>query len=115
MYRFTTTVMIFALALGYQSAYAAPPENVPSIVVHFTDLDLSRSEAAAVLYERLDGAAEAVCAPLDDRALGRHMSFKACVQAAISAAVAKIDRPALTAYHEAKTNRRNATIQIAQK
>jgi hypothetical protein len=37
------------------------------------------------------------------------------VQAAISAAVAKIDRPALTAYHEAKTNRRNATIQIAQK
>ena len=76
MYRFTTTVMIFALALGFQSAYAAPPESVPSIVVHFADLDLSRSEGAAVLYQRLNGAAETVCAPLDGRHLGRHMSSR---------------------------------------
>ena len=115
MYRFTTTVMIFALALGFQSAYAAPPESVPSIVVHFADLDLSRSEGAAVLYQRLNGAAETVCAPLDGRHLGRHMSFKACVQAAISAALAKVDQRALAAYYEAKANPRNATIQIALK
>lgn len=115
MYRFTTTMMMFALALGFQSAYAAPPENVPSIVVHFADLDLSRSEGAAVLYHRLRGAAERVCSPLDDRDLARHMSFTACVQGALSTGVAKVDRPALTAYYEAKTNRRNATIQIAQK
>ena len=115
MYRFTTTMMIFALALGFQSAHAAPPQNVPSVVVHFADLDLSRSEGATVLYHRLKGAAETVCAPLDDRDLARHMSFKACVQNAISTAVAKVDQPALTAYYEAKTNGRNATIQIAQK
>ena len=115
MYRFTTTMMMFALALGFQSAYAAPPENAPSKVVKFADLDLSRSEGASVLYQRLRGAAESVCAPLDDRDLARQKSFKACVQSAISAAVATVDRPALTAYCEAKTNRRNATIQIAQK
>lgn len=114
MYRFTTTMTMFALALGFQSAYAAPPENVPSIVVHFADLDLSRSEGAAVLYQRLKGAAETVCAPLDDRDLARHMSFKACVHSAISTAVTKVDQPALTAYYEAKTHGRNATIQIAQ-
>ena len=120
MYRCTTMTMILALALGFQAAYAAPPGNAPSIVVHFADLDLSRSEGAAVLYQRLNGAAETVCAPLDDRGVGRHMRFRACVQSAISTAVAKVDRPALTTYYEAKTyqartNRRNATIQIAQK
>jgi len=115
MYRFTTTMMIFALAIGFQSAHAAPLQNVPSVVVHFADLDLSRSEGATVLYQRLKGAAKTVCAPLDDRNLARHQSFEACMQNAISTAVAKVDEPALTAYYEAKMNGRNATIWIAQK
>jgi len=62
MYRFTTPMTIFALAVGFQSAHAAPPENVPSAVVHFADLDLSRSAGVTVLYQRLQGAAETVCA-----------------------------------------------------
>jgi UrcA family protein len=115
MYRLTTTMTMFALALGFHSAHAAPPQNVPSVVVHFADLDLSRSEGTRVLYQRLKGAAETVCAPLDDRDLARHMRFTACVQSAISAAVAKVDQPTLAAYYEAKTNGRNAIIQIAQK
>jgi len=115
MYRFTTTIMIFALVLGFQSANAAAPQDVPSVVVHFPDLDLSRSEGATALYQRLKVAAETVCAPRDDRALANQMRFKACVQSAISTAVAKVDKTALTAYYETKTNGRNATIQIAQK
>lgn len=115
MYRFTTLMTLFALVLGFQSAYAAAPQEVPSVVVHFADLDLSRNGDAQVLYQRLNRAAERVCAPLDDRDLARHMRFMACVQGAISTAVATVDRPALTAYNEMKTNRRNAAIQIAQK
>jgi UrcA family protein len=115
MYRFTLTMTIFALALAFQSAHAASPQNVPSVVVHFADLDLSRSEGITVLYHRLKGAAETVCAPHDGRDLARHMSFKACVQSAISTAAAKVDQPALTAYYETKTIGRNATVQIAQK
>ncbi len=115
MFRFIITMMIFALAIEFQSARAAPQQDVPFKVVHFADLDLSRSEGATVLYRRLKGAAETVCAPLDDRDLARHMRFKACVQNAISTAVAKVDQPALTAYYETKTYGRNATIQIAQK
>jgi len=115
MYRSTITMMIIALALGFQSAHAATPQNGPSVVVHFADLDLSRSEGVAVLYQRAQEAAETVCAPLNAAELARHMRFKACVNTAISAAVTKADIPALTAYYEAKTNGRNATIQIAQK
>jgi len=115
MYRFTATMTIFALVLGLQSAHAAAPQDVPSVVVHFADLDLSRSEGATVLYQRLKDAAETVCAPLDERDLARYFSFNACVENAISTAVAKVNRPALTAYYEAKTSGRKATIQIAQK
>jgi UrcA family protein len=114
MYRFTTTMMILALALGFQSAHAAPPQDAPSVVVHFADLDISHSAGATVLYQRLQGAAETVCGRHDDRDLARYMSFKACVQNAIGTAVAKVGQPALTAYYEAKANRRHATIQIAQ-
>lgn len=115
MYRFTMTIVTFAMALGLQPARAAAPQNVPSLVVHFADLDLSRSDGAAVLYQRLKVAAETVCFPLDDRALARHRLFSACVQNAISSAVAKVDRPALTTYYKAQQGLRNATIKIAQK
>jgi UrcA family protein len=114
MYRFTITMMIFALALGFQSAHAAPPQLGPDVVVHFADLNLSRSEGAALLYRRLKVAAEKICFPLDDRALARHVRYTACVQSVISTAVAKVDRPVLSAYYEANTNGRNGANQIAQ-
>lgn len=73
--------------------------------MHFADLDLAGSAGAAVLYQRLQVAAEMVCAPLDDREVLRHMHFEACVQRTISTAVvAKVDQPALTIYCEEKTN-----------
>jgi UrcA family protein len=84
------------------------------IDVHFADLDLTRSEGAAVLYQRIEGAAKTVCAPLDARDLASQMRFKMCVQTAIGSAVAKVERPVLTAYYKARANGRNATIQIAK-
>jgi UrcA family protein len=111
MNRFATTMIMFALALGFESAYAAPPAEAPSVVVRFGDLDLSRSEGAKQLYQRLNSAAETVCAPLDGGELVRHMKFRECVRTAINTAVAKVDRPALTAYYEA--GHRNATNQFA--
>lgn len=115
MYRFATTMMTVALALGFQSAHAFGPQPGPPVVVHFADLDLSRSQGAAVLYQRLKVAAETVCFPFDDDlTLARQRIYKACVQSAISTAVAKVHRPALTAYYEANTTARNGTTQIAQ-
>jgi len=114
MYRFTTTTMIFALALGSQLTQAAAPQDVHFVDVRFADLDLTRSEGAAMLYRRLAGAARTVCASLDARDLASQMRFKTCVESAIGSAVAKVDRPILTAYYKEHTRNRNATVQIAK-
>ena len=114
MYRLTTTMMIVALGLSSQLAHAAPPEDVHFIDVHFADLDLTRSDGAAVLYHRFQAAAKTVCASLDARDLASQMRFKGCVETAIGSAVAQVDRPALTAYYKARTNGRSAAIQIAK-
>ncbi len=114
MHRFTTTMMILATGLGFQSAHAATPQELPARIVQFADLDLSRTQGAAVLYQRLKGAAETVCAPLNDRDLGRNAAFKACVQRAVSAAVANVDQATLTAYYNMKVNGRTAAIRVAQ-
>lgn len=115
MRRLITTMTTVALTLGFQSAFAAPPQDVPSMVVHFADLDLSRTAGAGVLYQRLRGAAETVCAQLVDRDLAIQLSHARCVRAAIRNAVEKVNQPMLTAYYNARTNRGNAIIQVAQK
>jgi UrcA family protein len=67
-----------------------------------------------VLYRRLKGAAETVCAPQNGRDLGTQARYKICLQSALGAAVAKVDQSALTTYYRTQFNRRNATVQIAQ-
>ena len=114
MYRLTTAITIFGLGLGAQLTYATPPQDVHFVEVHFSDLDLTRSEGAAALHQRLYGAAKTVCASLDARDLASQMRFKDCVQTGVGSAVAKIDRPVLTAYYKAHTNGRHAAIQIAK-
>lgn len=114
MNRFTTTMMISALAFGYQLANAAPSQEALSVMVHFADLDLTHADGVAVLYRRLKGAAETVCAAQDRRDPGSQMRFRVCWQTALGAAVAKVNRPALTAYYRAQFKERNATFQIAQ-
>src|SRR5258706_9108778 len=100
MYRFTTTMMIFVLGLGYQLANAASPGGVPSVTVHFADLDLSHSQGVTVLYRRLKDAAETVCAAQNGRDLGSQMRFKACWQAALSTAVAQVHPTPVAAYNQ---------------
>jgi UrcA family protein len=115
MYRFTTPIMIFALGLGYQLANAAPYEDVPSVIVHFADLDLTHGAGVAVLYRRLKGAAETVCAAQNGRDLGSQTRYKTCLESALGTVVAKVDQPALTAIYRAQFKGRNATIQVAHK
>ena len=111
MNRFTTTMMISALGLGFQLADAASPQDPPAVIVRFADLDLSHSEGVTVLYHRLKEAAKTVCDPQNSRDFDR---YQTCLRSAIGAAVAKIDRPALTAYFRAQFEGRNATFHIAK-
>jgi UrcA family protein len=115
MYRFTSTIMIFAMGFGFHSSHAAaPPDYLPSRVVQFADLDLSRTEGAAVLYHRLQNAAETVCGQRNSLEPFVNRGLNMCVQTAISTAVAKVNRPALTEYYKARLSGHNSTIQIAQ-
>jgi UrcA family protein len=114
MYRLTTIITIVGLGLISQLAHADAPQDVHLIKVHFADLDLTRSEAAAVLYQRLAVAAETVCTSLEGRDLAGQMRFRGCVETAIGSAIAKVDRPVLTTYYKTRTNGRHTAVQIAK-
>ena len=87
-------------------AQADEASSEPSIKVKFRDLDLSKPEGAAALYQRIERSARLVCtdssSPYD---AGRVDTFKRCYEAAIQDAVASINQPQLTALHRAKTEK----------
>jgi len=70
-----------------------------SVTVRFADLDTASTQGAAVLYRRLKTAAESVCRDLEPgKELARMRAYANCMQTALSNAVVKVDRPAVTAY-----------------
>jgi UrcA family protein len=81
---------------------AADSTEAPKAIVRYADLDISSSQGAAMLYNRIRSASEGLCAPLDARDLGSKFRAKACVQRAIEGAVAQVNRPGLSALYVAK-------------
>ena len=73
----------------------------PQVAVRFAHLDLSQSAGVVRVYGRLKEAAEAVCVEYTDGGSGGPLPlqriYKACWQAALAAAVAKVNEPALSA------------------
>ncbi len=70
-----------------------------SVVVKYADLDTSNAQGAATLYWRLHSAAKRVCEDLDPgRELARVPLYASCIHTALSTAIVKINRPAVTAY-----------------
>lgn len=82
-------------------------------VVRFPDLDLSRVEGVTKLYGRIAHAARDVCDPLWTQ--WRIPEYRTCVDQAIANAVATVNRPLLTQYHELRTKGdRAALVQLAK-
>jgi UrcA family protein len=97
-------VALIALAtLAPAGTALADPGEPLTRKVEFGDLNLERPDGIARLYARLEGAAEAVCHPLNGSSLRERMLWRDCVSDAVGNAVAELDRPALTARHLAKT------------
>jgi UrcA family protein len=86
-----------ALAFAFNSAYA---EEAPkSLTVQFADLDLNKDAGAAALFNRIRGAALKVCSTYrGGPTLRDKQQHAACVDFALSNAVARVDRPELTEY-----------------
>jgi UrcA family protein len=114
MYRVTSSLVISTLGLISLASAGAVPD-VPQMTVQFADLDLTKTDGAAVLYKRLRAAAETVCGPREDRVPAKAAAFKKCVQSALASAVSRVDQPKLTAYYRAHTDARNTSMQLANK
>jgi UrcA family protein len=120
MHHLTRTLIGAALALlicGAEAALfatAASAAESHSLSVPYADLDLDRPADVARLYQRIRRAAEDVCGP---RLLtGSHVpeaSYQLCFADAVAQAVARVDRAALSAYHQQRLGpapQRDATI-----
>ncbi len=96
-----------AATLGCSAALASPAsagiDQPATYVVRFADLDLSRIDGAATVYTRIRSAAHQVCTSLEGRDLGLLVKYRACVDKAIADAVASVNRPLLSQYHQLHT------------
>jgi UrcA family protein len=97
MNTFTHLAGVAFLGLFLNAAYA---EEAPkTLTVHFADLDLSNDAGVARLFDRIKGAATRVCSGhRGGRTLRDKEQYTACLDLALSNAVARVDRPELTDY-----------------
>jgi UrcA family protein len=95
--------LLGALALSFASVSSAEEDTTPpQAVVKYTDLDVSTSQGAAILYGRIHSAATSVCWRMynNEAAFRRHKDV--CLQQVIADAVTKVDQPALSAVFASK-------------
>jgi UrcA family protein len=71
--------------------------------VRFADLNVSTFEGAKSLYTRLRDAAKVVCASLETAPLWQSHQYQVCMNKAIADAVASVNRPLLSQYHQSRT------------
>jgi UrcA family protein len=76
---------------------ATSTDAVPTVVVRYGDLDLSSTEGARVLYQRISVAARQVCPVEFSRAVLQVGKNRACREAAIERAVNAVNNPQLVA------------------
>jgi UrcA family protein len=100
-----TTVTFLVTAVGGASSCLADeiPAEVPSRVVHFSDVDLRSPAGAAVLYERIRQAARAVCEAHGPGDLSSLARFHRCIAEATARAIVDVNAPALTRQYSAQT------------
>lgn len=84
-------------------------------LVRYADLDLSKTEGAAALYSRISHAARIVCQSLDSRQIDIAVKYRACMQQAVAKAVADVNSPLVSQYHELHTKGDKAgQVRLAQ-
>lgn len=96
-------LLAVAMASICTIANAGSPEQSTQRTVRFADLDLSRPAGIAVLYQRIRVAAREVCQPFSERDLMLLTDARSCFRDAIDHAVDDVHSPALSRYHQKKT------------
>jgi UrcA family protein len=95
-----TSALVFGSLLGATTAAFATPTSVS---VTYSASDLTTEAGSAAVYEKIAAAAKTVCRPESIMPLAQSVAFQA-----------KVDAPALSAYHEAVLHpSRNAVTKSA--
>ena len=111
----TSVALAVALcALQANCLAAAPAGDVRTRSVKYADLNLKRPADAALLYRRIEGAAELVCEPYASRELARNMRFRQCRSSAIHKAIAEVRAPLLTERYATLANPQILAPQAAR-
>jgi UrcA family protein len=84
---------------------ATPSADIPSMTVHYADLDLTTEQGAHTLYRRLQAAARYVCLSADLRDLERSALSRSCQEQAIARAVQAVSSPRLAAVYAVHAKR----------
>lgn len=100
----SAVVGVFSLMALAATAVQATALDVPPVVVHYGDLDLSTTAGAEMLYKRIETAAEKVCPSADSQLLIQYRAGVRCRAAVVAQTVAGINSPQLVAVYEAKTH-----------
>jgi UrcA family protein len=90
-------IVFTALAMGLAGATNAAVLVGPDITVRFGDLPIETEQGATKLLQRIERAAQRVCAPVDHGTLDSRANAKACRQGVTAAAVSKVNHPMLHA------------------
>lgn len=92
------TLLAAALLAGAATQAPADEPDGNSLTVRYADLNLDREAGVASLYRRLTSAAKQVCAEHAGKTLVEKQAHAACIDQAITTAVARIGRPVVTDY-----------------
>jgi UrcA family protein len=103
-----TVAAALCTCLFTYGASAEEPKAV-SVTVSFGDLDLSKAAGAQTLYKRIKAAARRACGSIDGYTYMKpQSSWRKCYQSAIADAVARVDRPSLTALYKEESDSHGA-------
>ena len=100
-----TGLFTFICATCGSAALAAEPAQPLTKIVQYGDLNLDSEQGAAMLYARLQGAARAVCSPLESIEIAHRVVWEDCFNNAVAAAVGQVGKTTLSAVHVQAVNR----------
>ena len=102
-------------ALVSAAAQAGPPRELRSITVSYADLDLSKQTGVAVLYRRIEAAANRVCGSKPALDVKQIYAQVDCVQGAVANAVGEVNVRQLAALHERRMQLAAGTMRNANR
>jgi UrcA family protein len=96
------TILSALVLSAATTSNAADEPFVPTVTVKYGDLDVATSQGAAILYRRIQFAADNVCWRMYDSDAAFKQHKDSCLQKVIAKAVGQVNRPMLTAVYEGK-------------